>query len=508
MTLKTFFLFIFTVLSIVLFFFLKKKKKNHCDLLHRGSRVLTMTLFFVAATSFAALVTQIEATLFPNCAVSEMECASFCVPPQIPAANRARSLLLARSPKSVLFFQDRKSSTPTIYEAALAAGSYSVTAFDDQDLFDGELASATHYDIIIATLISTTENPNYASNLAQRIADNPNVIVIISEWARTNGPHLSQSGFSSTISVDNDEGGGLSAQLIGVAGGLLDGISFSMFNDNWGVFVTDTLGGTTLARSAAGTPIVAQSADGRVFFNGFSTDAVDPSSRKRGPNFDAAVEVVTRELAFLVGTGNADPHFAGANGVKFVFDGQSNGVYNVFSATQFQVNMLLAADGPKARFMTKFGVVFRNVTMHFGVSRYRQAYLDLLSKQLARFDAQVKYNGWQVTLDLCPGHTIVISQMHVNSKQRPWLAHDDGSVFYYLDIEVRVPHCSDAFGGVLGQTYQCKLVDQKDKFEFDHATEESFRVKSLDSLHDLFDAHAPCDAHPSGALPMIGGHSH
>jgi hypothetical protein len=186
----------------------------------------------------------------------------------------------------------------------------------------------------------------------------------------------------------------------------------------------------------------------------------------------------------------------------------------VFSAPQLQVNMHLAGDGPAIRFMTKIAVVFRNVTIQVGVFRLDPAFVNKINAQLAPLGAKASYNGWQFRLNLCPGHEVIVSQHHANKKLRPSLVHDDGSVFYYLDIAINTPHCNDAYGGALGQTYKCVYVEGREEFKFDHASEESFRVKALTAVDESsFNADAPCSfPHAAAAAAakrtMSGGASH
>jgi membrane-bound inhibitor of C-type lysozyme len=210
-------------------------------------------------------------------------------------------------------------------------------------------------------------------------------------------------------------------------------------------------------------------------------------------------------LLAVNGGARADPHFTGANGVKFDFYGTAGGIYQTFVAPQYQVNVHLAGDGPALRFMTRVGVVFRNVTMEFGIYRYTNAQMKHFNKLLAPHGASAVYHGSVLHLDLCPGHAIVVGQAHTS---QPSLVHDGGSVFYYVNVEIRVPHCDDVYEGALGQTYKCKYVERREAFRFDNATEESFRVDSLAAHTSPFDANAACVAPRLGAKPMIGGRSH
>lgn len=77
---------------------------------------------------------------------------------------------------------------------------------------------------------------------------------------------------------------------------------------------------------------------------------------------------------------------------------------------------------------------------------------------------------------------------------RPWLMHDNGSVFYYVDVEIH--------------TFEGKYVEQREPFNWDPTTEESFRVKSLDARSKLSDVDAPCVAPHVDAVRMVGGRSH
>lgn len=209
----------------------------------------------------------------------------------------------------------------------------------------------------------------------------------------------------------------------------------------------------------------------------------------------------------LVGGGNGDPHFVGANGAKYDFNGTANGTYVMFAAPQYQVNMHLANDGPANRFMTEIGVVFRNVTMQFGVYRYTDEQVAYFNELLAPHGASAKYDGAVMQLALCAGHRLLITQAHADFEMRPWLVHDDGSVFYYVDVEIHTPHCDDAFDGALGQTYKCKFVERREPFNWDPKTEESFRVRSLDARSKPFEVNAPC-APLIDSVRVVGGRSH
>jgi hypothetical protein len=94
-----------------------------------------------------------------------------------------------------------------------------------------------------------------------------------------------------------------------------------------------------------------------------------------------------------------------------------------------------------------------------------------------------------VELELCAGHSVVISRART---ARPHLAHDDGSSFAYLNVEIAAPGCHDSYDGALGQTFKCRFRHGHEKFVFDRTTEESFRVDSLFAISGAFQPDAPC----------------
>lgn len=137
----------------------------------------------------------------------------------------------------------------------------------------------------------------------------------------------------------------------------------------------------------------------------------------------------------------------------------------MFSAPQLQVNMRIAGDGPKPHFMTEVAVLFRTEAFLFTVVTMDDAFRDDLSARLERAGGRLlRFTPWKVTLELCPGHLVIITQKHTTEAERE-LWHRDGRPFYYLDVDVAVPGCHDAYGGVLGQTYQCKYVRGGAAFE-------------------------------------------
>jgi hypothetical protein len=229
----------------------------------------------------------------------------------------------------------------------------------------------------------------------------------------------------------------------------------------------------------------------------------DGGTRKR----DSLSAIAATSGTFVAAsTAGADPHLRGANGVSYDFAGEANGTYALFSSQQFVVNMHLAADGPTVRFMTEIGVVFRNVTMKFTVFTHEARFVSNLDKQLQLVGGRATGPSWAVTLDLCPGHSVTVTQMHT---VQPWLARADGSAFYYLDVKIVAPGCHDSYDGALGQTYKCKYLAGGEKFVFDQASEESFRVGSLFAASGAFQADAPCHDRDmfKGQLSTSGGSS-
>ena len=78
-------------------------------------------------------------------------------------------------------------------------------------------------------------------------------------------------------------------------------------------------------------------------------------------------------------------------------------------------------------------------------------------------------------------------------------------MFFFSNLKSISSTSHDLFDGVLGQTYKCKY--QTEKFQFDHAQEEFFRVDNLFATSGSFDSSAPCDdviLHKQ-STKMIGG---
>jgi hypothetical protein len=213
-------------------------------------------------------------------------------------------------------------------------------------------------------------------------------------------------------------------------------------------------------------------------------------------NFPGVVIRQTGIIAFatscLSGGGNGDPHFVGGKGVRFDFNGTANADYVVAALPSFQLNMHLAPDGPEMHFMTELAVLVGAEVLEFDVFWHNATHYENMNKRIAPLGGKVSIEGWTTLIELCSGVSIAVTPLSADNKLRPWLAHDDGSVFYYLDFALTVPHCDDAFEGLLGQTYKCKYIETHESFKFDSATEESFRIKSLKSRAAPFSPSATC----------------
>ena len=186
-----------------------------------------------------------------------------------------------------------------------------------------------------------------------------------------------------------------------------------------------------------------------------------------------------------------DPHLVGAMGLNYDFDGASTGNYTLFSAPQFQVNMRLSDDdGPSTRFITHLAILYRVETLLFNTDTMSQSFRDNLEESLIRGEGNLlSWSPWQIKMELCPGYFITVSQMHTIE---PWLAHADGSPWYYLDVEISVPNCDNSYDGALGQTYKCGYVSGRKEFVWSHAQEESFRIPTLPTPTGLFQVDSKC----------------
>ena len=228
---------------------------------------------------------------------------------------------------------------------------------------------------------------------------------------------------------------------------------------------------------------------------------LDGMMRKRQTATD--LSLTTSSVFITASTATGDPHLVGAHGEHFDFFGQPNGVYSLFSTPQFDINMKLLDHGPENRFINEIGIVFRNVTLRFDSGTFRPARKEkALNAFLEAVGGKATVKPFEIELELCEGHRVTIVQRFASG----WKVADKAQKFYFLNIEIQVPGCHDSYGGVLGQTYQCKY-SKGEKFQFSHDDEESFRVKRLFSTSGSFSTTAPCHemSEFEGQRPQIGG---
>jgi hypothetical protein len=101
---------------------------------------------------------------------------------------------------------------------------------------------------------------------------------------------------------------------------------------------------------------------------------------------------------------------------------------------------------------------------------------------IAHFEAlgakvHIDVPNWIITIELCAHHTIVFSTRH------------SGNI-NFLNFALRVPGCHDAYGGLLGQTYQCKYAHEK--FDWSRELEAAFRVPTLTTPSGSFSPLREC----------------
>jgi hypothetical protein len=163
-----------------------------------------------------------------------------------------------------------------------------------------------------------------------------------------------------------------------------------------------------------------------------------------------------------------DPHLRGANGAKFEFGGMPNASYALLTTPAFALNMRMIAHGPQLHFIGHVGVVMRDKSLEIGPWSFQHGTAKLATYFAAIGARVVALDALRVTVELCLGHTIEISVHHINLQN-------------YLNVHVDIPGCNDAFGGVLGGTFNC---DRSQPFVWSSAMEESFRIDSLVSTVD------------------------
>lgn len=109
-------------------------------------------------------------------------------------------------------------------------------------------------------------------------------------------------------------------------------------------------------------------------------------------------------------------------------------------------------------------------------------------------------------LDLCPEHTVIITERVPSTAQVETLGLKTSK--HYYDVEVEVPGCHDDFSGLMGQLYQCRYA-RGEKFTWDASMEEQFRVATLATTSGQFSRKHSClDKHQFGATPLVAQADH
>jgi hypothetical protein len=237
------------------------------------------------------------------------------------------------------------------------------------------------------------------------------------------------------------------------------------------------VGGIALFNSGSQIKALALHKDGTsaVHFAACGPFVIAFPTRKRGIN----TALDTSGLGTLATAAvSGDPHLAGAHGIKFDVYGKPAANYSLLVAPAFEINMQLADRGPEMRFMTSISVLYKGKSFVIKPWTLKGKRAELI----AHFEAlgakvSIDTHKWTITIELCAQHTIVFATHH-----------SDG--INYLNFELSVPGCHDAYGGLLGQTYQCKYAHEK--FEWSREREEAFRVATLETASDLYAPLAQC----------------
>jgi hypothetical protein len=88
--------------------------------------------------------------------------------------------------------------------------------------------------------------------------------------------------------------------------------------------------------------------------------------------------------------------------------------------------------------------------------------------------------NWRITISLCALHIIDFDTHHTTDSQ-----------INFLIFAITVPGCHDAYGGLLGQTYQCKYATEK--FEWTREQEAAFRVPTLETPSGSYSPKTNCE---------------
>jgi hypothetical protein len=174
-----------------------------------------------------------------------------------------------------------------------------------------------------------------------------------------------------------------------------------------------------------------------------------------------------------------DPHLKGMFGIDFDVFGKPGANYSLVTGPAFEVNMHVAQFGPELRYMTRMSVLYRGESIEIDAWSLKTRKAELI-KHFEALGSKITIDGWVLTIDLCRQHQLKFVAMHSL----------DGTNISFLDVEVRVPGCHNAYGGLLGQTYQCKYA--REAFEWSRDKEESFRVPTLETPSGSYSPTAEC----------------
>ncbi len=206
-----------------------------------------------------------------------------------------------------------------------------------------------------------------------------------------------------------------------------------------------------------------------------------PFSVDRGAAFDIAsfrvstppptdtfgLRSVTIETPVASTSAGGDPHVHGLFGINLEVYGKPGANFSLIVAPAFEVNVQLANRGPKQRFMTEVAVLYRGTSIAIGPWDLKKRKAALI-KHFEALGSRVVYEGeWRVTIEVCSQHKITLTTHHTANKL----------ALNYLDLELSVPGCHDAYDGLLGQTYKCRWAT--DKFEWSRDKEDAFLLPTL-----------------------------
>jgi hypothetical protein len=174
---------------------------------------------------------------------------------------------------------------------------------------------------------------------------------------------------------------------------------------------------------------------------------------------------------------SGDPHLSGAHGIKFDVFGAPGANYSLLVAPAFEVNMQLAHRGPELRFMTAMAVLHRGKSFIITPNTAKAKSAELIA-HFGSLGSKVSIEDDRViTIELCAAHTISFEAQHDKTMS-------------YLNFEMHVPGCHDSYGGLLGQTYQCKYA--KEPFKWSREHEKVFRVATLKTPSGSYSPIAEC----------------